>query len=261
MKSFLVYLISTLVFLFSVSLVHAGPDQSGPGNGTDYVKVLFAEAQYDVVRALAPIDDASLPSLGLPAEAQGWLLGQSQGASRLSRVKYWLRRMDLRFQQGPCSDDSGKPASICFFNPPDDPYVVISLLENKMTTRDQAMAMLIHEAGHFAGEPDHLLLDRVGVALVAATKVPAALFADASSTEIVGNPFQAKADCDAGTGAQAKSLRDQARLALLRQCTDRGLSCDAGKIQYSYQGENLFKDGQGFEMKVTCLVRAILPLR
>jgi hypothetical protein len=224
MRSLLVYAISACVFLLSCTLL---ADQSGPGNGTDYVKVLFAQAQYDVTLALAPIDDAAVPSLGLSPEVAGWLLGQSQGASRLSRVKYWLRRMDLRFQNEPCP---GGP-TICFYNEPNDPYVLISLDGNRMTTQTQAMAMLVHEAGHFAGEMDHLLLDRVGVALVAVAKTPSSLFADASSTEIVPNPFQAKADCDAGTGTQALALRDEVRLKLLRQCSDRGFRCDESRIQ------------------------------
>jgi hypothetical protein len=261
MRTLLVYAISLLTFLFSASLLYANGDQSGPGNGTDYVKVLFAEAQYDVVRALTPLNDASLAGLGLPAETLNWLTGKSQGDTRFARIKYWLRRMDLRFQDGPCGDGSGKEATICyFFTPTNDPYVVISVNLNRMTTKDQAMAMLIHEAGHFAGEPDHLLLDRVGVSLVAATKVPSSLFADASSTEVSVNPFQGKADCDAGQGDQAKNLRNQAKFNLLAQCTQRDLTCDPAKIQFAYQGTNEYEDGSGFQMKVTCLVRAILPL-
>ncbi|MGZ3651370.1 MAG: hypothetical protein ACXVB9_19225 [Bdellovibrionota bacterium] len=258
MKNFLIYAISAFVFLFSASMLHAagGPDQSGPGNGTDYVKVLFADAQYDVVRMLTPIDDSGLPSLGLVPEVYGWLTGTAQGASRFTRVKYWLHEMDLRFQQEPCTDFTKRPASICFFNDETGPYVMVSLQENKMTTKDQAMAMLIHEAGHFTGEKDHLLLDRVGVALVQTVKLPGALFADASSSDFVANPFQATEDCEKGTGTQAKALQSQVRIQLIKQCSDRGLACEDKAISYAFQGENNFQ-----EMKVTCLVRGVLNLR
>jgi hypothetical protein len=249
------YAIALIVFLFSATLLQAGPiDQSGPGNGTDYVKVLFAEAQLSTVRMLTPI--TSLSGLGLSPEVSGWLAGSAQGDTRFNRVKYWLRVMDLRFQQEPCTDFTKKPASICFFSDASMPYVMISLTETKMTTQDQGMAMLIHEAGHFTGETDHLLLDRVGVALVAALRTPAYLFADASSTDIVANPFTGTEDCEKGQGPQAAALSDRVRLALLQQCSERGIPCDTGKISYAFQGENHFQ-----EMKVTCLVRGVLSLR
>ena len=256
MKNLFIYFIAAFVFLFSASLLQAARDQSGPGNGTDYVKVLFADAQYDVVRMLTPIDDQSLPSLGLSDEVQSWLLGSAQDEFRINRVKYWLHQMDLRFQQEPCTDFTNLPASICFFKDESGPYVMISLKENKMTTKDQAMAMLIHEAGHFTGETNHLLLDRVGVALVHAVKMPGSLFADATSSDIVANPFQATDDCEKGNGAQVKALKGQVRIALLKQCSDRGITCDDKKISYAFQGENNFQ-----EMTVTCLVRGVLNLR
>jgi len=256
MKNLFIYTITTLVFLFSASMLNAKPDQSGPGNGTDYVKVLFADAQYDVIRMLTPVDADGLKTCGLSAEVYGWLSGQAQNDTRFNRVKYWLHAMDLRFQQEPCTDFTKLPASICYFKDQAGPYVMISLQENKMTTKDQAMAMLIHEAGHFTGEPDHLLLDRVGVALVQTLKLPGSLFADASSSDIVANPFQATDDCEKGAGPQAKSLREQVRIALLKQCSDRGISCDDSKISYAFEGENDFQ-----EMKVTCLARAVLKLR
>ena len=249
------YAIALFVFLLSASLLQAGPvDQSGPGNGTDYVKVLFAEAQLGVVRTLTPV--TSLNGLGLSDEARGWLEGNAQGDTRFNRLKYWLRVMDLRFQQEPCTDFTKKPATICFFHDEAGPYVMISLAGNKMTTESQARAMLIHEAGHFTGETDHLLLDRVGVALVEALREPAYLFADASSSDVVANPFTGTDDCEKGVGPQAASLRDQVRIELLLQCSNRSLQCDVSKISYAYQGENHFQ-----EMKVTCLVRGVLPLR
>jgi hypothetical protein len=256
MKNLFIYAITSLVFLLSASLLYAFPDQSGPGNGTDYVKILFADAQYDVIRMVTPVDNDGLKGLGLSNEVYDWLSGQAQSDSRFNRVKYWLHTMDLRFQQEPCTDFTKLPASICYFNDAANPYVMISLQENKMTTKDQAMAMLIHEAGHFTGEPDHLLLDRVGVALVQTLKLPGSLFADASSSDIVANPFQATDDCEKGTGTQAKALKAEVRITLLKQCSDRGVVCNDKKISYAFQAENAFQ-----QMKVTCLVRAVLQLR
>lgn len=222
--------------------------ESGPGNGTDYVKVLFAEAQFELNRALVPVE--SVEAFSLSAEAKAWL------APRFTQLKTAVRTMELRFQQAPCSDGSGKPASICFFTDDGD-YVLISLEENKHTTRAQAMAMLLHEAGHFVGEADHLLLDRVGVELAQALAEPRLLLAEASSTEIVANIFEAKESCDNGTSLLAQRLRKEALLGLQRQCAERNAHCDLDRADFHYHGAQEFRDGRGFSMKVTCSVKAV----
>lgn len=222
--------------------------ESGPGNGTDYVKVLFAEAQFELNRALLPVD--SVEALSLSPEVRAWV------APRFGQLKAYVRKMELRFQEAPCSDGSGKPASICYFTDDGD-YVVVSLAENKHTTRAQAMAMLIHEAGHFTGETDHLLLDRVGVELTQALAEPRLLIAEASATEIVANIFEAKEGCDSGRSGLAERLRKEALLGLQRQCAERNASCDLARAEFLYHGEQEFREGRGFSMKVTCSVKAV----
>ncbi|RZA05868.1 MAG: hypothetical protein EOP11_11770 [Proteobacteria bacterium] len=224
-------------------------DESGPGNGTDYVKVLFADAQFELNRALLPWESADGWALSPPVAA--WL-----SLDRFTSLKGYTRRMELRFQAGACSDESQKPASICFFTD-DGPYVVVALSENRHTSREQAMAMLLHEAGHFTGETDHLFLDRMGVELVNALRAPRLLVGEASETEIVANIFAAKADCEAGRSSLAARVKEEAALSLARQCAERNLACEGGGTDYLFHAAQEFKDGVGFSMKVTCSAKAV----
>lgn len=236
--------------------------ESGPGNGTDYVKVLFAEAQYSLLSTVSSVNDADLTTLTIDASIKSWLLASQNGQSHWQTVKRYLKTMDLQYQQEPCSDFTKKPASICFFNEdPLKPYVMISLFENKMTTKTQAMAMLIHEAGHFAGETDHIFLDHVGVQLVAALEAPTLLIADAESKDTSGIPFAAKNECEAGTSQQAQTLKKLVMMNLTEQCSTKKLICDLTKAQLVFQGVSNFIPGVGYDMSVTCKARAILTLR
>lgn len=236
--------------------------ESGPGNGTDYVKILFAESQYTLLSTISSIGDAGINNLEIDSTIKAWLLANVDNTSRWQLIKYYLRTMDLQYQQEPCSDFSKKPASICFFNEAGkNPYVMISLQENKMTTKTEAMAMLIHEAGHFTKETDHLFLDHVGVALVAALQAPTLLMADAENTDTVAAVFLEKDQCDAGASNQAQLLKKQVLMDLTIQCQRKQLSCDLQKTQFVFQGIANSKPGVGFDMTVTCKVRAVLTLR
>ena len=229
--------------------------ESGPGNGTDYVKVLFAEAQYELNRSMISLN--SPQGLPLDHEVRAWL----EAKNRFLELKNYVRKMELRFQQAPCSDVSRIPASICYFtDEPSNPYVVISVSENKMTTKDQAIAMLLHEAGHFTGEMDHLFLDRMGLQLGRALKTPRLLIADASSSEVVANIFAAKEECNRGTSQQARTLAQKVRSDLIIQCASRGVSCDIEKAQLVFQGTTHFDRGEAFDMKVLCTARGVLDL-
>lgn len=248
MKNLLVYLITAFVFFFSASLLYADSNPSA-----ETVKVLYADAQYDAIRGLAAIDDAGLARLGLAQDIEAWLLAPVEGGSRFSRLKFWLRRLDLRFQSGAC-DESGHPANLCLTNGGNDPVVTISLQGNRMTSRDQAKAALIHQVGHVLGEADHKFLDRVGSALVRVAKAPAVLFADYAGVDITANQFQARSDCEVGESAIAQNGRKLTRFNILRQCADIGLRCDGKKVQFMFQSA-------AQDLRVTCLVRAILVLR
>ncbi len=253
-------LVLLLAIVSFCSFVRA--DQSGPGNGTDYVKVLFAEAQYNLLKSSVSINDAELAELPLAKELKDWLSQMQGSETRFAVLKRYLRTMELRFQSEPCTDFTKRPASICFFDDePLNPYVVISLEENKLTTREQAAAMLIHEAGHFVGEKDHLFLDRLGVQLENVLRTPNVLIAEAQSKELVANPFAAKEACDAGQSAQAKMLKAQVSAQLVEQCRVHNLACDLEKIEFTSFGETHFEPGIGIDMNVRCSVRGLLNLK
>lgn len=234
--------------------------ESGPDNGTDYVKILFADAQYSLNSSLTSIEEKDLKTLGLDASTLSWLNIQVENSSRFSRIKFYLRKMDLKFQTEACTDGSGRYASICFFRNP-EPFVLISLKENKMTTKEQAMAMLIHEAGHLTGETDHLFLDKVGVQLASALKAPKVLIVDRQNTEIVPNIFTAKEACDNGTSVQAQQLKQHTLADLQLQCSQRQLTCDLSKTNFIFQGTAVYVNGRGYTMEVSCALRAVLNLR
>lgn len=248
------------LFLMLSPNAHARVDESGPGNGTDYVKVLFADAQYEVLRSLMLVTDRDVNNLEVDPAIRIWLLESTQSTSRLEKLKYYLRRMDLTFQQGPCSDDSGKPATICYFNDAEGPYVRIALEENRWTTKDQAMAMLIHEAGHFTGETNHIYLDKVGIQMVNALQKPRLLFGQMETEEIAINIFTAKDQCEAGTSTQAQLLKKEAQADLRLQCASRKISCDIQKAEFIFRGTIQFRPGIGFDTKVKCACRYQLPL-
>lgn len=258
MKSFLLLFSLLGILLSSPSFAI---DESGPGNGTDYVKVLFAQARLDLLNEVSNVDDNAVQTYNLDPDVKSWLLTIQNGQSRWSGIKYYLHAMELRYQQDPCTDFSQKPASICFFNQdPADPYVMISLQENKLTTENQAQAMLIHESGHFIGEPDHLFLDRVGVQMVAAMQAPSVLVAEENSTETVADPFTGKSGCDAGTSEQAQLLKQKLVMDLSIQCGDRKITCDTSQVQVVYTGTANFTPGVGYDMTVTCHAQASLSL-
>jgi hypothetical protein len=253
-------MIATLLTFLMAATTTLAFSESGPGNGTDYVKVLFADAQYEANRSLAPLE--STQSLSLDPTTRRWLDEQQGDSTRFTRLKSYLRKIELRFQQDPCSDESRLPASICFYNEdPANPYVIVSLGENKLTSKDQAVAMLLHEAGHFTGEKDHLFLDRMGVQLAQALKAPSFLIADAESSEVVSNIFAAKDGCDRGTSAQALALAQRLKTDLRLQCGGRPLGCNVEKAQLLFQGSTSLDRGGSFDMKVRCAARAVLDLR
>jgi hypothetical protein len=255
----------TLKFILGFSFLFCSAvatGESGPGNGTDYVKVLFAEAQNVLNQRMSGLNQAQVRGLQVEESTKRWLVENLPSPNgRWSQLKFFLSNMRLAFQNAPCEDSSGRQSSICFFNQnPEDPYVMISVLENKNTTPTQAMAMLIHEAGHFTGEMNHLFLDQVGVQLVQALFAPRSFAFSLSSTELTANIFQAKRDCDEGVGDQAKHLREQALLKLAELCRNHGKDCDLTKAQTAYTGSLVYENGVGFTMKVTCELKTFLAV-
>jgi hypothetical protein len=252
--------LSFVISFFISGLVFA---ESGPDNGTDAVKIRFAEAQNRITRLMVDLAVDQIPSLGLEEKYSSWLLLEEENTdlTRFESLRVFLGRMRLEFQTAPCQDSQGRTASICYFDQnPREPYVVVSLLENKETTSDQAMAMLIHEAGHFVGEKDHLFLDRLGTKLVQALLRPKAISVTVSSTESVANVFKAKEECETGKSQQAQVLLRKAQAQLLEICHSRNLDCHLDQVFLSYEGKIHQEPGVGFTMQVTCELKAVLPL-
>ncbi len=256
------FLNATLFVLCSLAGTFAVHAESGPGNGTDYVKILFAEAQNELNQRMASVNLNQVRNLQTEPQTQTWLQENLHSPSgRWAQLRFYLTNMRLDFQNAPCEDAVGRQSSICFYNQdPNDPYVLISIQENKHTTLTQAMAMLIHEAGHFTGEMNHLFLDQVGVQLVQALFAPRSFSFTLTSTDIVMNIFEAKRDCESGVGDQAKNLRDQALLKLSELCQNHGLTCDLHQAQMVYTGNLVYENGVGFTMKVSCELKAFLPV-
>jgi hypothetical protein len=252
---------SILILCFLLSTADSFAE-SGPGNGTDYVKVLFAEAQNVLNQRMSGLNQSQVRGLQVDEPSKRWLVENLPSPNgRWSQLKFYMSNMRLAFQNAPCEDSSGRQSSICFFNEnPEDPYVLISVLENKNTTPTQAMAMLIHEAGHFTGEMDHLFLDKVGVELVQSLFAPRSFAFSLASTEFTANIFQAKRDCDTGAGDQAKNLREQALIKLAELCRNHGKDCDLSRTQMAYTGSLVYENGVGFTMKVTCELKTFLAV-
>jgi hypothetical protein len=253
-------ILAGLFFLISIVALRAAAE-SGPDNGTDVVKILFAESQNELNLRLNALNKDQVRALEFESDiVRSWLLQDLDSPmGHWAQLKFYISNMRLAFQTAPCQDAQGRTASICFFNQDaGDPYVMISLQENRMTTPSQAMAMLIHEAGHFIGEKDHLFLDQVGVQLTKALTSPKSFSVTVSSVEVSANTFSGKQECEAGTSSQAISLRQQALLKLEEQCQTAGRHCDLQKAQLAFAGESVFQDGVGFTMKVRCELKAFV---
>lgn len=248
-----------LLFLNVGSLAWAGGD-SGPGNGTDYVKVLFAEARHLLNQNLSDVHAAEVKSMQVDEDVRNWLLSPVEnGSQRIEVVKAYLQILELRFQSEPCQDYQGRTSSICFFQEQGKNLVVVSLEQNRQTTSDQAMAMLIHESAHFTGEMDHLFLDKVGVQLVSQL-TKNLIVVSRQSIEIVPNIFVEKSLCESGQSEQAQVLFKLAQQDLQIRCAQRNMNCDISKANVAYNADPEWIFGVGFTLRLACTVRLVLAL-
>ena len=151
----------------------------GKGNGTDYLETLFAKARTEASSLLDSINLENLDKTGLPSRYINWLKKPNdEFENNLAALQTYISVLSLEYipyQGGGCDDPELKMThGICYYD--DNPYiarVVISKDRNKALTNtemarenfEKAMAMLIHEAGHFAGVKNHLFLDDLGAKL------------------------------------------------------------------------------------------------
>ncbi len=134
---------------------------SGTSGGGDRVEPLFIQAQKDAISILASIHLEQVAQLPIQDYFKSWL----KEGDRLQKIQFYSDAMSLNFQEEPFIED-GRPRGTGFdATDPNNPKMIISRTLNTQTSPDQAIALAIHEAGHFTGEMNHLFLSRLGVAL------------------------------------------------------------------------------------------------
>jgi hypothetical protein len=155
---------SSVLFGFALSNASAfaitGHESSGGG---DRIEPLFVQAQQDVVVLLGNINLSQIDTLMVDPSYKTWL----KEDDRLTKLQFYAKAMKLSFRDDACND-GGEPRGASFdASDPMNPVMCVSYSLNQTTTPAQAEALVIHEAGHFTGEMDHLFLSSLGVALVA----------------------------------------------------------------------------------------------
>lgn len=133
----------------------------GGGNGGDNVEPLFINAKKETVSLLNEITTADVDSLNIDEPYKNWL----KTASNLSHLQFYANAMKLSFQDRPCNEKK-QPRSTSYSSSKNgDSVMCISYSYNRATTSEQAIALVIHEAGHFVGEKDHIFLSSLGAQL------------------------------------------------------------------------------------------------
>ncbi len=228
--------------------------ESGPGNGTDFVKVLFANAREEAITILSDLTVESIDYLQMSEYFKEWLKEDVQGSSRFVKLKFYAKTFKFHFQKEPCPDEN----SICFYQNK-EPLVVVSLDENQNTTEKQAVAMILHEVGHFTGEEDHLFLDRFASELIANSREPFVIISE-ENKRYVSNIFAAANNCEKGIGDQVENLKEVIKLKLFKRCLERDLSCSSQSIVYSFSSR-LAELGINFNSASVCRGTGLLKAR
>ena len=151
----------------------------GKGNGTDYLETLFARAKTQSISLIENLTIENIDKTKLPKRHKNWLKKPHKDfTNNLEALQTYLNVLSLEFIEyglGGCEDpELNITHGICYYD--ENPYiaqVIISKDRNIGLTNEnsddenllKSMAMLIHEAGHFVGEKNHLLLDDLGAHL------------------------------------------------------------------------------------------------
>ena len=162
------YLLLTSLPLFVFSSLSLGGTKDG--GGADRIEPLFLAAQKRAAQIVGSIDSRRIDELEIPETYKTWL---RQG-NHLSQLQFFTEKMDLKagFQEPAClvKNENGElveRGAGFDDSDPDHPVMCVSYSRNQKTTPDQAAAMVIHEAGHFAHETRHLFLSALGNELIA----------------------------------------------------------------------------------------------
>ncbi len=236
--------------------------ESGPGNGTDYVEVVFADAKVKVGKLLDSISNEEMNKLEIDDLYKDWLSRDINGNTRLFLMKFYSKKIKYIFQSQPCSDDYGKLSGICFYNQDtNNPIVIISKERNINTTLEQAMIMLLHEIGHFTGEMNHLFLDEFSAEIVAAKNSTSSyqiVKEEDFTSQVYASIFNGKEECDKGVSEQAKLVKSSVENKLRIYCLENNLKCDFENAIFTFAGTMNWKTGVGFDMSVSCRVQGVV---
>ncbi len=248
-NAFILFLISLRGFAAPVL-----NSESGPGNGTDYVKVLFANARQEASELLSSITEDTIKHLEVEDYFKEWLMAEVEGSPRYIKLKFYADNFEFKFQDAPCPDEN----SICFYKDP-TAMVVVSMNENQNTTEKQAVTMLLHEIGHFTGEYDHLFLDRFGAALMATSHHPFVIVKK-ENKRYVPSVFEAANSCERGEGEQAENLKPKIQMAISEECLKRNLQCNVDDIEYAFEA-TLPSLGLGFDSTSICKAQGLIKAK
>ncbi len=151
----------------------------GKGNGTDYLETLFARAKTQSISLIENLTIENIDKTKLPKRHKNWLKKPHKDfINNLEALQTYISVLSLEFieyGQGGCEDpELNITHGICYYD--ENPYIAqviiskdrnigLTIEENDNENLIKAMGMLIHEAGHFVGEKNHLLLDDLGAHL------------------------------------------------------------------------------------------------
>ncbi len=178
-----------LIFLFLFSSYSHGTSGDAKGNGTDYLETLFANAKVAASGLLEAITVENINRVNIPSRNKKWLLKPNDVFdTNLEALQAYINVLSLEFIEygkGGCEDpELNITHGICYYD--SNPHIALVKIskdrnkklankENFQESFTKAMAMLIHEAGHFAKEYNHYLLDDLGAQLASIYKQKASI--------------------------------------------------------------------------------------
>jgi len=202
-------------------------------NGGDNIEPLFIQALLEARALLSNIHLQDVDNLAIEGGFRIWLKQEvklkkdDSVRSRLEGLQIYLNAIELGFQEeAPCQDDH-EDRGVCYDDSdPNHSLVIASRKLNRSTTPSQAEVILIHEAGHFIGEKNHLFLSSLGVALVSAAALSSNLpeiFTLESHEELEALPiygFKSVSDGKTVTERCREDILDEAKI----KCAQKGFN-------------------------------------
>jgi hypothetical protein len=202
--------------LTSMSTLEAQIDErmmGQEGKGSDNIEPLFIKAKKDALAILEKIKLEEIDKLHVNESSKTWL----KDSGHLGKLQFYIRKIEFTFQEGPCNEEN-HPRGTSYDNAdPLNPKMCISYAYNRATTPEQAQALVIHEAGHFVGEKDHLFLSNLGVELVMQSNRKTKYF---SAWSEFGSPEGTCAYWNVSFEKNLETYAKSAEQKALKQCRD-----------------------------------------